>query len=75
MTTVIAKTFKNPHRSSVQQWREEEGLTDLTAFDKALEGFIIDGVVPAMCDEGCEVEPDGRCEHKCPSILLAMGMI
>ena len=34
-----------------------------------------DSVVPACCDEGCEVEPDGRCEHGCPSILLALGVI
>jgi hypothetical protein len=31
--------------------------------------------VPACCTEGCEVEPDGRCEHGCPSILLAAGII
>lgn len=34
-----------------------------------------DGVVPACCDEGCEVEPDGQCEHDCPSVLLKLGFI
>ncbi len=31
-----------------------------------------DSVVPAMCTEGCEVEPDGRCSHGCPSPLVAL---
>ena len=30
---------------------------------------------PELCDEGCEVEPDGVCPHGCPSILRAAGMI
>ena len=34
-----------------------------------------DVIVPACCTEGCEVEPDGTCEHGCPSVLLAMGVI
>ena len=25
--------------------------------------------------DGCIVEPDGYCEHGCPSILIAEGMI
>jgi hypothetical protein len=32
-------------------------------------------VVPACCTEGCEVEPDGTCEHGCPSPLIALGII
>jgi hypothetical protein len=34
-----------------------------------------DSVVPACCKEGCMVEPDGSCEHDCPSVLLALGVI
>ena len=34
-----------------------------------------DSIVPACCSEGCEVEPDGRCEHGHPSVLLAAGMV
>ena len=30
---------------------------------------------PALCDEGCEVEPDGTCPHRCESILLTVGLI
>ena len=64
--------FKNPHRVSVAKTLEGEGYT--------LDEFISspaasDSVVPACCDEGCQVEPDGRCEHGCPSVLLALGVI
>ena len=34
-----------------------------------------DSIVPACCSEGCEVEPDGVCEHGCPSVLVALGLI
>ena len=30
---------------------------------------------PALCDQGCEVEPDGHCPHGCESILLTVGLI
>jgi len=65
----------NPHRISVKLWREQEGLVEQAAFDDWLQSMITDSVCPALCDEGCEVEPDGRCEHRCPSVLLALGMI
>ena len=29
----------------------------------------------ACCDEGCTTEPDGHCEHGCPSVLMALGLI
>jgi hypothetical protein len=35
----------------------------------------MDGICPACCSEGCEVEPDGHCEHGCPSVLVAAGLI
>jgi hypothetical protein len=34
-----------------------------------------DSVIPACCSEGCEVEPDGECEHGYPSVLIALNMI
>ena len=36
---------------------------------------LMDSVVPACCSQGCMVEPDGKCEHGHPSILLDNGMI
>jgi len=29
----------------------------------------------AEATDGCDVEPDGYCEHGCPSWLIEMGMI
>jgi hypothetical protein len=40
----------------------------------AVGAMVIDSIAPACCDEGCVVEPDGECEHGCPSILLALGI-
>jgi hypothetical protein len=40
-----------------------------------LNGLVLEGIVPACCEDGCEVEPDGTCPHGNPSILLALGMI
>ena len=40
-----------------------------------LEELVFDSVVPACCEDGCEVEPDGTCPHGHPSILLEMGVI
>lgn len=61
----------NPHKIKVTQVATNEGMT----FDELLEAYGGDSVVPACCDESCQVEPDGRCEHNCPSILLALGVI
>lgn len=57
---------KNPFRIRLSAALEMHGL-ELTDCD--------DSIVPACCSEGCEVEPDGRCEHGCPSVLLAAGII
>lgn len=35
--------------------------------------WMFDGVAEAT--DGCEVEPDGRCEHGHPSWLLRLGII
>jgi len=45
---------------------------DLDTIDMAT---LMDSVVPACCIFGCEVEPDGTCEHGNPSVLLHHGMI
>lgn len=69
MTTPASTKPKNPHRISATATLEMHGLT-LDDYDA-----LMDSVVPACCDEGCEVEPDGRCEHGCPSVLLALGVV
>ena len=65
----------NPHRISFKTYCAENGIEDEDQKYSFLEACVCDGIVPALCKEGCEVEPDGRCEHGCPSVLLALGMI
>lgn len=62
---------RNPYRITAREVAEREGLELM----ELLEGATFDGVCPACCTEGCEVEPDGRCEHGCPSVMLAVGLI
>lgn len=40
-----------------------------------IAGWIEESVVPALCDHGCEIEPDGLCQHDQPSILIKLGFI
>ncbi len=58
-------------RISVSLVAKNEGMT----VDELLESYGYESVMPACCEGGCEVEPDGTCEHGHPSILLAMGLI
>lgn len=60
---------------SLTQFKEEHGIFSGTDMADALQEWSTDSVVPAMCADGCEVEPDGSCEHGCPSILVRMGVI
>lgn len=50
-----------------------EGFTEDEKMD-VIQSWVCDSIVPACCDEGCEVEPDGCCEHDCPSVLIALGL-
>lgn len=56
----------------VQKLAQEYGYENTFDF---LEGECRDSVVPACCIHSCEVEPDGKCEHGCPSPLLLLGFI
>lgn len=58
---------RNPYRISLYEALQNAGAE--------FEDVMNDSVIPACCSEGCEVEPDGKCEHGCPSVLLAMGVI
>lgn len=40
----------------------------------SIEELVFADVVPACCSSGCEVEPDGRCQHGHPSVLIALGI-
>ena len=63
---------KNPYRISLRDLSKEQGFSTTEDF---LGSLVDTSVVPACCSEGCEVEPDGRCEHGCPSAFLAAGVI
>ena len=43
--------------------------------EEMLSVYFNEGSVPAMCSDGCYVEPDGHCEHGCESFMLFMGVI
>lgn len=57
----------NAHRITVKETLEMHDIEDITE--------CTGSIVPACCSEGCECEPDGECEHGCPSVLLASGLI
>lgn len=63
---------KNEYQISSAKLAENNGYLDVMDF---LENCASDSIVPACCSEGCEVEPDGVCEHGNPSVLIALGMI
>lgn len=76
MKTTETKTT-NPYRVSAKTVLEWEGV-DVESEDSVFDyvrraGF--DATAPACCSEGCVVEPDGRCPHGCPSVLLVLGAI
>lgn len=58
----------NSDRISLKTLLDGEPLAD------ALEEWNEDGIYPALCRHGCEVEVDGICEHGCPSAMGAVGI-
>ncbi len=58
---------------SLTEWLAENSYS--TAEEALVEYRQLDTVYPALCTEGCEVEPDGHCPHGAPSLLLALGII
>ena len=60
-----------PKKLSVSQIAKNEEMS----VEELLETYGNDSVVPACCEDGCYVEPDGRCCHGYPSILIALGVI
>ena len=71
-TTANTTKPKNPYRIKLATLANEYGYDNTFDF---IEAECSDSVVPACCSEGCEVEPDGRCCHGCPSPLLVAGVI
>jgi len=60
------------HRLTISELLKREGRS----FEAIAEGVMFgDENAPALCSEGCEVEPDGTCQHGFPSVLRAAGLI
>ncbi|HEX3822671.1 MAG TPA: hypothetical protein VHW45_20235 [Candidatus Sulfotelmatobacter sp.] len=58
---------------SLQEWLAKN---DYASADEALTEYgMLESIYPALCSDGCEVEPDGHCPHGGPSLLLALGLI
>jgi hypothetical protein len=55
---------------SLNEVAEEYGYNSA---EEMASDYMFDSIVPACCSHGCEVEPDGRCEHGYPSILIELG--
>lgn len=63
---------RNGHRLTMDEFLTQDGRT----LEEICEAVLIgEENAPALCDESCEVEPDGTCPHGCPSILQAAGMM
>lgn len=57
---------------------EDTYITPEEALDNAgleFDDVAFESIVPACCSHGCDVEPDGHCEHGNPSVLLTLGVI
>jgi hypothetical protein len=72
LDAIVKKASTNPYRIKLSTLAKSYGYDDVTEF---ITEACDDSVVPACCTEGCEVEPDGRCSHGCPSPLVALGII
>jgi hypothetical protein len=68
MTTITRNRF----HASVASIAADEGYDSVM---ELVEDFALESVVPACCTEGCQVEPDGSCEHGNQSILLELGYV
>lgn len=63
---------RQPHRLTLEELLAQDGRT----LEEICEAVLIgEENAPTLCDQGCEVEPDGVCAHGCPSVLRAAGMI
>lgn len=57
---------------SLNEVAEEYGYDSV---EEMIDDYMFVSVVPACCSHGCEVEPDGRCPHGNPSILIELGIV
>lgn len=63
------------YQLGVRTFRKRRDLESAEVWAEFLEKAATAESVPALCQEGCDVEPDGICEHGCPSVLIRLGLI
>lgn len=57
----------------LKEWLAQNGYA--SAQEALAECSELDDTYPAICSEGCEVEPDGVCPHGAASLLTAVGVV
>ena len=60
------------HSITPQEVAEQEGYDTIIDL---LDDYRFSSIVPACCSYGCQVEPDGTCEHGFPSVLWHLGIV
>lgn len=64
-----------PRRLTLKEWLDSVSAGSFEEWASDHPDVIMDSVVPSFCSEGCEVEPDGICQHGHPSVLRGLGII
>jgi hypothetical protein len=59
----------------IGRFRFSRGLIDDWEWDKAVDGWLLDATVPALCRYCCMVAAGDTCEHGKMSVLAATGYI
>ena len=77
-STVLLRYKRNTQVTSVKVTSHELKPETVTSTPKApsvatMQRWMNDGIAKAT--DGCEVEPDGRCQHGKPSWLIVAGVI
>ena len=61
------------------QWNYADVTEDHPDFQEylteALEHYLEQGWIPALCQENCSIELDGHCSHGHPSPFVELGLI
>lgn len=61
-----------PKRLKIAQLAKREDFADAIAM---LDAYTSESMMPALCEAGCQVEPDGKCPHGHPSPLRLLGFV
>ncbi len=59
-------------QQTVRQWRIDNDFGSTPEFKQYVRGLTGKELIPALCNEGCQVGPLLKCEHGNPSLLIGM---